>query len=459
MNPKTIAFHHFGCKVNFAEASTLSRQFSDKGYKLIGFHEEADIYVISSCVVTAAAEKKCRAAIRQAHTLNPRARIAVIGCYSELKAEELSRMEGVDMVLGHQGKFNLLQEIETRNVEHPEDENSPQPEIQNPKPKIQHPPSNIQDPPSPISHTPSLFFPSHSVGDRTRSFLKIQDGCDYHCSYCTIPLARGRSRSGTITQILDEARKITASGVKEIILTGVNIGDFGKHQGENLFQLLWALEKSIDIPRIRISSIEPDLLMDDIIDLVASSEKFMPHFHLPLQSGNDTILKKMKRKYTTKLYTDRVESIRHRMPGACIAADVIVGFPEESDLDFTETYQYLEKLPVSYMHVFTYSKREGTLAANSCGNIPSSEKKRRSNLLHLLSGTKKTAFYQSCFGQTVNVLFESDNKQGMMHGFSENYIKVKAKFDPALVNEICQVRLEQLDEELCYLWEGSTVAK
>lgn len=459
MNPKTIAFHHFGCKVNFAEASTLSRQFSDKGYKLIGFHEEADIYVISSCVVTATAEKKCRAAIRQAHLLNPRARIAVIGCYSELKAEELSRMEGVDVVLGHQGKFDLLNEIERRNHEHRGEIQSPSPDIQDPISNIQHPTSDISNPQSPIYHQPYLFVPSHSFGDRTRSFLKIQDGCDYHCSYCTIPLARGKSRSGTIAQILDEARKIAESGVKEIILTGVNIGDFGKHQGETLVQLLWALEKSIDIPRIRISSIEPDLLRDEIIDLVASSEKFMPHFHLPLQSGSNAILKKMKRKYTTKLYTDRVGSIRHRMPGACIAADVIVGFPEESDLDFKETYQYLEQLPVSYMHVFSYSKRERTLAAGLSGNIPKAEKKRRSDQLHLLSSTKKTAFYRSCLGNKVNVLFESDNKQGMMHGFSENYIKVKAKFDPALVNEIRQVRLEQLDEDLCYLWSADVAVR
>lgn len=453
MNTRTISFRHFGCKVNFAEASALSSQFAEKGYQLKGFHEQADIYVISSCAVTATAEKKCRAAIRQAHALNPDARIAVIGCFPELQADKVAGIEGVDMVLGHQGKFNLLDEIEGRGtmdkgLRTKDKSQDTRFKIQNSR--IHDPASCIQSSGHPVIQS-SSFIHSYSVGDRTRSFLKIQDGCDYHCSYCTIPLARGKSRSGTIAQILNEARTIVDIGVKEIILTGVNIGDFGKHQGENLFQLLTAIEKEIHIPRIRISSIEPDLLQDEIIDLVASSEKFMPHFHIPLQSGSDTVLQMMKRKYSTALYASRVEKIRQRMSDACIAADVIVGFPGETESDFLKTNQFLEQLPISYMHVFPYSKRTGTFAAKSSENIPNEVKKRRSKLLHLLSDQKKLAFYQSNLGQKANVLFESDNKQGMMHGFSENYLKVKTPYDPSLVNEIRSVKLEELDSDMCFM--------
>ncbi|MFC2102375.1 tRNA (N(6)-L-threonylcarbamoyladenosine(37)-C(2))-methylthiotransferase MtaB [Bacteroidota bacterium] len=427
MKPLTIAFHHFGCKVNFAEASSLSRQFADKGYILSGFHDKADIYVISSCVVTATAEKKCRAAIRQAHALNPDAKIAVIGCFPELKSGELTKMEGVDIVLGHQGKFNLLEEIE------------------NQEPYIHS---------SSIQHPASSFIPSYSAGDRTRSFLKIQDGCDYHCAYCAIPLARGNSRSDTIAHILDEAREIVDLGIKEIVLTGVNIGDFGKHNGETLFQLLSAMEKEIGIPRIRISSIEPDLLHDEIIQLVATSQKFLPHFHIPLQSGCDNTLKAMKRKYNTALYTSRVEKIRNALPLACIAADVIVGFPGESESDFETTRAFIEQLPISYLHVFSYSKRENTLASTAAEMIPKVQKKLRSDILHQLSDSKKKEFYQSNLGQEAVVLFESDNKNGMMHGFTENYIKVKTAFSHKLVNEIRQVKLEKLDEEQCYVVMG-----
>jgi len=443
MKPPSIAFHHFGCKVNFAEASNLSRQFLAKGYQLAGFHDKADIYVISSCVVTAAAEKKCRAAIRQAHVLNPDARIAVIGCFPELKAGEVAEMEGVEIVLGHQEKFNLLEEIEGRSSGFKEQV------------------SGIRDPASlslrgaerrgnSIRHPASSFIPSYSVGDRTRSFLKIQDGCDYHCSYCAIPLARGKSRSDTIAHILDEAREIEASGVKEIVLTGVNIGDFGRHNGESFFRLISALEREIMIPRVRISSIEPDLLHDEIIELVAASEKFLPHFHIPLQSGCDKTLKGMKRKYNTSLYADRVAKIMKIMPYACIAADVIVGFPGESEEDFLTTFRFLERLPISYMHVFSYSRRENTLAANAADAILSKVKKERSEKLHQLSITKKQAFYQVNMGREEIVLFESDNKNGMMHGFTKNYIKVKTPYDPDLVNEIRRVRLEKLDDDGCY---------
>mgnify|MGYP002629322106 FL=1 len=438
MNPRTIAFHHFGCKVNFAEASSLSRQFGDKGYQLTGFHDKADIYVISTCVVTATAEKKCRAAIRQAHAINPDARIAVIGCFPELKHNEIAKMEGVDIILGHQGKFNLLEEIERK---HP----SPNP---SPEGEGSKPPSGGLG-----AHQASgnEFIPSYSFGDRTRSFLKIQDGCDYHCSYCAIPLARGNSRSDTIAHILDEAREIVDLGIKEIVLTGVNIGDFGKHNGETLFQLLAAMEREITIPRIRISSIEPDLLHDEIIELVASSQKFLPHFHIPLQSGCNKTLRAMKRKYGTELYANRAEKIRTEMPYACIAADVIVGFPGESEEDFQETFRFLEQIPISYMHVFSYSRRENTLASSSAEHVPKEGRKHRSELLHQLSDRKKISFYESNKGRQESVLFESDNKDGMMHGFTANYIKVKTPYDPGLVNEIRTVRLEEFASDLCYI--------
>ena len=432
MEPKTIAFHHFGCKVNFAEASSLAKQFRERGYEMTDYREKADIYVISSCVVTATAEKKCRAAIRQAHKLNPDARIAVIGCFPELKYDEVAEMDDVDIVLGHSSKFNLLEEIEN----------------QGSKFKGQDSRLNIQHPAASIEHraTSNEFIPSYSSGDRTRSFLKIQDGCDYHCAYCAIPLARGNSRSDTIEHILEEARFIVDSGINEIILTGVNIGDFGKHSGETFLELLKSMEKEIPIPRIRISSIEPDLLSNEIIELVVSSKKILPHFHIPLQSGSDKILQAMKRKYKRNLYVDRVGKIRSLLPYACIASDVIVGFPGETGGDFRETVDFLQHLPVSYLHVFSYSRRENTLAANVINTIPGSERKRRSELLHQLSDQKKRDFYNLNRGRNVNILFESDNKNGYMHGFTENYIKVKTPFDAELVNTIQQVKLDTLED-------------
>ncbi len=421
MESTTIAFHHFGCKVNFAEASSLAKQFRERGYEMTDYREKADIYVISSCVVTATAEKKCRAAIRQAHKLNPDARIAVIGCFPELKHDEVAEMDGVDVVLGHSDKFNLLEKIEGQGTK---DEG-----------RI-----------SSIQHPASSFIPSYSSGDRTRSFLKIQDGCDYHCAYCAIPLARGNSRSDTIKHILKEARSIVDSGINEIVLTGVNIGDFGKHSGETFLKLLESMEKEIPVPRIRISSIEPDLLSNEVIELVVSSTKFLPHFHIPLQSGSEKILQAMKRKYKRKLYADRVGKIRALLPYACIASDVIVGFPGETGGDFRETANFLQHLPVSYLHVFSYSRRENTLAANVVNTIPGSERKRRSELLHQLSDQKKRDFYNLNKGRKVNVLFESDNKNGYMHGFTENYIKVKTPFDVELVNTIQQVKLDTLED-------------
>lgn len=425
MNSKSIAFHHFGCKVNFAEASSLSRQFQEKGLELKDFHDQADIYVISTCMVTAVAEKKCRAAIRQAHKLNPKARIAVIGCFSELKPQELAEMEGVDLVLGHAGKFNLMDELE----------------------KLEP----IHDYHGGIHSGQALnrdtFIPSFSYGDRTRSFLKIQDGCDYYCTYCTIPLARGRSRSDSIENILNNAREIASHGIKEIVLTGVNIGDFGRHSGESLLELIRSLDKIEGIPRLRISSIEPDLLSDEMIEFMAASEHLMPHFHIPLQSGSDRVLKAMHRKYNRDLYLSRVRKIRSIMPFACIAADIIAGFPGETEEDFRDAMAFIQGIDISYLHVFTYSKRENTLASKMEGIIPDKIKKERSELLHSISEEKKRLFYIKNTGREVNVLFESDNSNGLMHGFSENYLKVKTPFTPELINRIASVRLNEMDED------------
>ena len=428
MNSKSVAFHHFGCKVNFAEASALSRQFKERGFELKNFHDQADIYVISTCVVTAVAEKKCRAAIRQAHHLNPAAKIAVIGCFSELKPGELAQMEGVDLVLGHEGKFNLLNELERLSYDTP-----------------YHGGILAAEKPG-----KAAFVPSFSYGDRTRSFLKIQDGCDYYCTYCTIPLARGRSRSDTVANVIESAREIAANGIREIILTGVNIGDFGRQNQESFFDLLQALEMAKVLERIRISSIEPDLLSDEIITHVAGSERFLHHFHIPLQSGNNKTLKAMHRKYNRELYAGRVEKIRSLMPDACIAADVIVGFPGETAEDFDDTYNFLKNLDISYMHVFTYSKRDNTLAAKMDDAVNEQEKKRRSLLLHQLSDEKKQQFYLQNAGKEAGVLFESDNSHGFMHGFTENYIKVKTPFNPELVNQVVPVKLIRPDHDGLY---------
>jgi threonylcarbamoyladenosine tRNA methylthiotransferase MtaB len=421
---KTVAFHHFGCKVNFAEESTISRQFIEKGYKLVDFRENADVYVISTCIVTTVAEKKCRAAIRQAHKINPVAKIAVIGCYSELKKDEIAKIEGVSVILGHTGKFNLLEAIENDNQE-TDSEVKPYSRLD--------------------------FIPSFSYGDRTRSFLKIQDGCDYFCAYCTIPLARGHSRSDTIFHVLQSAGEVIKTGIKEIVLTGVNIGDFGRQNNESFIDLLKALDKVHEIPRLRISSIEPDLLSDEIIDFIGRSERIMPHFHIPLQSGSDHVLKAMKRKYNRDLFISRVQKIRSILPLACIASDVIAGFPGETDDDFTETFQFIEKSNISYLHVFSYSSRENTLAAKMPDQVPDKIRKQRSDLLHHLSDTKKMAFYMRNMDLEEHVLFESDNTNGFMHGFTGNYIKVKTPYNHELSNKIKKVKLERLDKDLTYI--------
>ena len=434
MNPKSIAFHHFGCKVNFSEASALSRKFEDNGYRVTDFHEPADVYVISTCVVTAVAEKKCRAAIRQAHKINPAAKIAVIGCFPELKPEDLRTMDGVELVLGHSGKFRLYEEIEkldSRNEEGLDYHGSPLPEP---------------------TDDPKAFVPTFSYGDRTRSFLKVQDGCDYYCTYCTIPLARGRSRSDTIAGVAANAREILTHGIREVVLTGVNIGDFGRHNGENLIGLIRELDTIEGLGRVRISSIEPDLLTDEIIDSVATSKAFLPHFHIPLQSGSNRILKLMHRKYTRELYASRVERIRKSMPGACIAADVIVGFPGETDEDFEDTYSFLEALDISYLHVFSYSRRENTKAAAMADPVPDKVRRERSDRLHALSEIKKETFYLQNRGTIQQVLFESDNTDGFMHGFTGNYIRVKTTFNTALINSVTEVALDNLDKDGIYIY-------
>ena len=423
MPAKRIAFQTFGCKLNFAETSTIARQFREDGYEVVKYRDEADIYVINSCVVTGNAEKKCRSAIRQAKRRNPGATIAVVGCLSQIKEDELAKMEEVDILAGNEEKFRLAELLN-----------------KNPEPGACF--RQVGD-----INKSEVFTPSWSSGYRTRSFLKIQDGCDYFCTYCTIPFARGRSRSATIADTIRTTKEIASTGIREIVLSGVNIGDYGKQHDESFFKLIQELDKVDGIDRIRISSIEPDLLDEEMISFVANSEKFLPHFHIPLQSGSDKILKSMQRKYKREVFAKRVNEIREHMPKACIAADVIIGFPGETEEDFRETYDFLNGMDISYMHVFTYSERPDTKAAGLNGKITNAVKKERSRRLHELSDTKKAAFYKQNIGTTAFVLFESDNSGGFMHGFTGNYLKVKTPYKKELVNEIIPVRLERQDEE------------
>lgn len=423
MNNKKIAFHTFGCKLNFSETSTISRQFSENAYKIVNFKEEADIYVIHSCTVTANAERKCRAAVHRVSRINPEATIVVMGCYAQLRAEEIAGMKEVDIILGNKEKYNLFEYLKNF-------KKTGKQEI------------HISN----ISKT-NEFIPSYSYGNRTRSFLKIQDGCDYFCTYCTIPLARGHSRSNTIADTIKIANTIAGKGTKEIVLTGVNIGDFGKNNNETFFELIQHLDKIKGIERIRISSIEPDLLYDEIIEFVSNSTKLLPHFHIPLQSGSNKILKAMRRKYNRELFAHKIRKIKSLMPYSCIAADVIVGFPGETDNDFTETYNFIKELDISYLHVFTYSDRPNTQAAKIIEKIPGNIKKNRSKQLHKLSNEKKKYFYEQNIGKKYKVLFESDSINGYMHGFTENYIKVKTKYNPDLINQIVKIKLKKIDEQ------------
>ena len=416
---KKIAFYTLGCKLNFSETSQISRQFPSESFEIVNYKETADIYVINTCAVTGKAEKKSRAAIHKFKKRYPNAIIAAVGCYSELKSGKLHAIDGAEIALGVSDKFLLPQYFSNNDPE----------SFTNTEEKIKFSDKN--------------FIPSYSTGDRTRSFFKIQDGCDYFCSYCTVPLLRGRSRSDTIENTLVTAREIAASGIKELILTGVNVGDFGRKNGEYFIELLKKIDNIEGIERIRISSVEPDLLTNDIIEFVASSKKFLPHFHIPLQSACDKVLKAMRRRYDTGLFADRVKKIKRCMPDCCVAVDIIVGFPGETDYDFEETYHFIETSDISYMHVFTYSERENTQALAIREIVPNAERTLRSKRLLALSEKKKAAFYNENSGKEKYVLFESDNDNGVMYGFTENYIKVKTAYNAHLINEIKKVKLEK----------------
>ncbi len=426
---KKVAFHTLGCKLNFSETSTIARGFVEEGFDRVTFSEVADMYVINTCSVTENADKRFKTIVKQAQKMNPDAFVAAIGCYAQLKPEELAAVGGVDLVLGATEKFKITDYINdlTKNAYG---------EVHS---------CEIEE--------ADFYEGSYAIGDRTRAFLKVQDGCDYKCTYCTIPLARGISRSDTLTNILKNAAEISAQGVKEIVLTGVNIGDYGKGEFGNkkhehtFLDLVKALDQVTGIHRIRISSIEPNLLKNEIIDFVAQSNSFVPHFHIPLQSGNDDILKAMRRRYLSGLYIDRVERIKKIMPHACIGVDVIVGFPGETDEHFLDTYRFLNELDISYLHVFTYSERDNTTAATMKGVVAKNVRSKRSKLLRGLSVKKRRAFYESQLSMIRTVLFEGENKQGYIHGFTENYIKIKAPWNPALVNTLHDVELTEIDTD------------
>lgn len=422
---KKVAFYTLGCKLNFSETSTISRLFEQKGYLKVDFNENPDIFIINTCSVTENADKKCRKVVKEALKISPHAYITIIGCYAQLKPKEISEIPGVDAVLGAAEKFRLLDLIDGFE-------------------KKSEPTVIASD----ITKA-NQYYCSYSVNDRTRTFLKVQDGCDYSCSFCTIPLARGSSRSDSVENILKAANEIALKDVKEIVLTGVNIGDFGIEDGvrKNKFiDLVKRLDKIEGIERFRISSIEPNLLTDEIIEFVASSQKFVPHFHIPLQSGSEKILKLMKRRYKRELYADRVRKIKSIMPDCCIGVDVIVGFPGESDQDFLDTYHFLNELDISYLHVFTYSERDNTHALTIENPVPLATRSKRSKMLHILSDKKRRFFYENHLGSTAKVLFEDDVVEGKMVGFTQNYIKVAAKFDPILVNELKTVKLSFIND-------------
>ena len=423
---KKVAFYTLGCKLNFSETSTISRGFEEKGYQKVDFTDTPDIFIVNTCSVTENADKKCRKLVREARAISSNAYIAIIGCYAQLKPKEIAEIPGVDAVLGAAEKFRLIELLD--GFVRPEQPQIFESEIKKVK----------------------RFNSSYSLQDRTRTFLKVQDGCDYSCSFCTIPLARGSSRSDSIANIVQSAEDIAAREVKEIVLTGVNTGDFGLQDGkrvERFIDLIKALDRVAGIERFRISSIEPNLLTDEIIEFVASSNKFVPHFHIPLQSGSNRILGLMKRRYQRELYRERVSKIKSLMPHGCIGVDVIVGFPGETHDDFLDTYRFLNELDISYLHVFTYSERDNTLAAEMKEVVPMKERSERSKILHILSDKKRWAFYEENIGHEFTVLFENDIEDGMMHGFTENYIRVTAKYDPLLINTTKLVKLTSINEK------------
>jgi threonylcarbamoyladenosine tRNA methylthiotransferase MtaB len=423
---KKVAFYTLGCKLNYSETSTIGRLFNQAGFDTVDFTDTPDVYVINTCSVTENADKKCKKVVKEALKISPNAYVTIVGCYAQLKPKEIAEIPGVDMVLGAAEKFQIVDHITDL--------------TKNPKTLIYN---------QPVSEA-NEFVSSYSFGDRTRTFLKVQDGCDYSCTFCTIPLARGASRSDTIEHVLEQARQIVESGVKEIVLTGVNLGDFGIRDGQRedkFFDLVKTLDEVEGIERIRISSIEPNLLTDEIIEFVSTSKRFMPHFHIPLQSGNNKILGLMRRRYRRELYADRVGKIKELMPDCCIGVDVIVGFPGETREDFIDTYNFLNVLDISYLHVFTYSERENTPAAEMANPVPGSTRADRSKMLHILSDKKRRAFYETQLNKTEKVLFEGDIKEGYMHGFTHNYVKVKAKYDPVLVNELKSVYLTNISSD------------
>ena len=422
---KNVAFYTLGCKLNFSETSTIARMFEDRGFNRVNFEDGADIYVINTCSVTDNADKKCRKVVQEAYKLSRMPYIVIVGCYAQLKPKEISEIPGVDAVLGASEKFRLLDYLEDFS--------------KNGQTKVLT---------SPIQEA-NIFHNAYSINDRTRTFLKVQDGCDYSCSFCTIPLARGNSRSDEIGHVIKNAKEIAASGVKEIVLTGVNTGDFGIRNGkreDRFIDLIMALDTVKDIDRIRISSIEPNLITNDIIDFVAGSEKFVPHFHIPLQSGSNRILKLMRRRYLRELYSEKVSRIREMMPYACIGVDVITGFPGEKQADFMESYDFINDLDISYLHVFTYSERANTLAMEMDDVVPIKIRHERSAMLRNLSVKKRRKFYEDNLGREEFVLFENDIENGRMHGFTRNYIRVSAKYDPVLINEVVPVSLSKINE-------------
>lgn len=426
---KKVAFYTLGCKLNFSETSTIARGFVDEDFERVDFSEKADMYVINTCSVTENADKRFKTIVRQAQKMNPDAFVAAIGCYAQLKPEELASVDGVDLVLGATEKFKITDYINdlTKN--------------------------DFGEIHSCEIEEADFYVGSYAIGDRTRAFLKVQDGCDYKCTYCTIPLARGISRSDTLENVLKNAAEISTQGIKEIVLTGVNIGDYGKGEFGNkkhehtFLDLVKALDQVEGINRLRISSIEPNLLKNETIDFVAQSNSFVPHFHIPLQSGSDELLKAMRRRYMNDLYFDRVKRIKATMPHACIGVDVIVGFPGETDEHFLETYNFLNDLDISYLHVFTYSERDNTPAATMAGAVPKNVRNKRSKMLRGLSAKKRRAFYESQMDSKRTVLFEGENKEGYITGFTENYVKVKAPWNPELVNTLHQIELTKIDED------------
>jgi threonylcarbamoyladenosine tRNA methylthiotransferase MtaB len=423
---KKVAFYTLGCKLNYSETSTISRIFEQKGYKKTDFTDTPDIFIINTCSVTENADKKCHKIVREARSISPDAYVAIIGCYAQLKPQEIASIPGVDAVLGAAEKFRLVELLDGF--------------VRKPAAEIFA--SEIE--------SASKFNTSYSIHDRTRTFLKVQDGCDYSCSFCTIPLARGASRSDSISNIVKTATEIANTEVREIVLTGVNTGDFGIQEGkrvERFVDLVKALDEVSGIDRFRISSIEPNLLSDEIIDYVSRSKRFVPHFHIPLQSGSNKILKLMRRRYQRELYASRVETIKSVMPHCCIGVDVIVGFPGETHEDFLETYQFLNELDISYLHVFTYSERDNTLAATMDNVVTPKDRAERSKMLHILSEKKRRKFYENHVNHEFTVLFENDIENGMMHGFTENYIRVTAKYDPILINEVKKVKLTAINEK------------